>query len=437
MSTPSVPSLSTEQKDYVVHLARTPPPATKDVIEESLVTKTDVPHTKTDRKYIKSLEDIPNNWVADHAKHVTKMLPGGMQVLGIFVAGPGDSLNDHNSVHLVKSVIADIHRNLGSNDYLHGNNKYDNLVLSFNILSQKWACKSFDMKKGGSAKPAEWKFQSKVTKWHRLDTQMDLDKTFPISNEDNAKTLKKQLQDILKNTAASINSAQAVIEGEVRSLDDLVEIVGKKKKDQKESVKGREINPDEKSLRVELYIPYPEKSCTSMDIVSCCGSIRLIGQLVSRTFVHEKASIAEATDAVKEDIMRSLATRLEMHWDSLIEEEDGSPEENITLHEPPRRVLVELPQSKITLSDYLFPGEGPQEALISLQELLDLQVQESSVQKEIERQVDPAEFYCQNEKKVEPKDKGRLSNVQTMLYVVGLVLGFLMILISIILESKS
>ena len=61
--------------------------------------------------------------------------------------------------------------------------------------------------------------------------------------------------------------------------------------------------------------------------------------------------------------------------------------ENITLHEPPRRVLVELPQSRITLSDYLFPGEGPQEALISLQELLDLEVQESSVQKEIELQV--------------------------------------------------
>lgn len=61
--------------------------------------------------------------------------------------------------------------------------------------------------------------------------------------------------------------------------------------------------------------------------------------------------------------------------------------ENITLHEPPRRVLVELPQSRVTLSDYLFPGEGPQEALISLQELLDLEVQESSVQKEIECQV--------------------------------------------------
>jgi hypothetical protein len=30
--------------------------------------------------------------------------------------------------------------------------------------------------------------------------------------------------------------------------------------------------------------------------------------------------------AVKQDIVRSLASRLELHWDSLIEEEQGSPE---------------------------------------------------------------------------------------------------------------
>jgi hypothetical protein len=32
------------------------------------------------------------------------------------------------------------------------------------------------------------------------------------------------------------------------------------------------------------------------------------------------------SQAVKQDIVRSLASRLELHWDSLIEEEHGSPE---------------------------------------------------------------------------------------------------------------
>jgi hypothetical protein len=32
------------------------------------------------------------------------------------------------------------------------------------------------------------------------------------------------------------------------------------------------------------------------------------------------------SQAVKQDIVRSLASRLELHWDSVIEEEHGSPE---------------------------------------------------------------------------------------------------------------
>jgi Odorant response abnormal 4-like len=42
------------------------------------------------------------------------------------------------------------------------------------------------------------------------------------------------------------------------------------------------------------------------------------------------------------------------------------------LHEPPRRILAPLPFSPISISDYLFPGEGPADSLTSLADLLDL-----------------------------------------------------------------
>lgn len=42
------------------------------------------------------------------------------------------------------------------------------------------------------------------------------------------------------------------------------------------------------------------------------------------------------------------------------------------LHEPPRRVLAPLPFSPLSVSDYLFPGEGPADSLASLADLLDL-----------------------------------------------------------------
>lgn len=56
------------------------------------------------------------------------------------------------------------------------------------------------------------------------------------------------------------------------------------------------------------------------------GHIKLSGQVGSKLWLHPKATVKEASEAIKEDLLRSLAARLEMHWDSLIEEEHGSPE---------------------------------------------------------------------------------------------------------------
>jgi hypothetical protein len=45
-----------------------------------------------------------------------------------------------------------------------------------------------------------------------------------------------------------------------------------------------------------------------------------------------------------------------------------------SVHEPPRRVLISLPNTNIAISDYLFPGEGPHDAKISLEEMLDIKI---------------------------------------------------------------
>lgn len=61
---------SSGQKDYIVHLAKTPPPLTKNVVEETSVGSTTLEEQDTANTYIKSVKDIPISWVADHAKHV-------------------------------------------------------------------------------------------------------------------------------------------------------------------------------------------------------------------------------------------------------------------------------------------------------------------------------------------------------------------------------
>ncbi|XP_058794467.1 protein odr-4 homolog [Phymastichus coffea] len=424
---------STAQKDFVVHLARTLPAANIDVIEESLLVSPMNGSESTANNYMKSIKDLDLNLVADHAKHVTRMLPGGMWVLGIFIVGPGDCFNDSNCISKIRSVLTAIQRNLASNVYLYGNSNQENLILSYNSSTDQYVCKSTDANTGGILKPADWKFQKKATKWHQLEALVDLDHIFPIL-DGASHTLKRQLQDIVKNISDMISSSLIIIEGESRSSEDLIEAIGKKKR----TKKVRSEEEEEKILQVGVYLPctHKEKKGT-VRIVSCSASMRLMGQLVSRIVLHQKASINEATNAMKQDILRSLASRLELHWDSVIEEENGSPEENITLHEPPRRVLVELPQSKVTLSDYLFPGEGPQESLILLKELLDLEVSENQIQKDVERQVDPAEFYSQNEVKTVPVDLGKetVSNNHVTAYIAVIVMAIIIALFGILVNE--
>lgn len=42
--------------------------------------------------------------------------------------------------------------------------------------------------------------------------------------------------------------------------------------------------------------------------------------------MNPKTTVEGASTAIVQDIMRSLVTRLEMHWDSLTEEEDSESE---------------------------------------------------------------------------------------------------------------
>lgn len=63
-----------------------------------------------------------------------------------------------------------------------------------------------------------------------------------------------------------------------------------------------------------------------IELIDCGGHIRITGQIVCKLWLHPKATVGFASQAVIEDIVRSLAARLEMHWDSLTEEEHGSPE---------------------------------------------------------------------------------------------------------------
>ena len=54
--------------------------------------------------------------------------------------------------------------------------------------------------------------------------------------------------------------------------------------------------------------------------------MRFAGKLHTRAYLHSRATVAEATSALKADVIRSLRGRFRMHCDSLVGEETGGPE---------------------------------------------------------------------------------------------------------------
>lgn len=68
------------QRDYVVHLARTPCPASKDVKDESAGDAAQSLSKVEHLKPLKSVLDIQDIWVADHAEHVSNLV-----FIGIYI----------------------------------------------------------------------------------------------------------------------------------------------------------------------------------------------------------------------------------------------------------------------------------------------------------------------------------------------------------------
>ena len=86
-------------------------------------------------------------------------------------------------------------------------------------------------------------------------------------------------------------------------------------------------------------------------------------------------------------VLLIVITRMSMHCDTIEQDkEDGAEEEKRIVHEPPRRVFVsvEPPELGITVSDYLYPGEGSEDCSSNIKELFGWEVSEDCIEDDVE-----------------------------------------------------
>ncbi|KAG7299491.1 hypothetical protein JYU34_016453 [Plutella xylostella] len=413
----------TDSRENVIHLARTPEEKVSDTISEgeSLLER------------VESMAAVSEAWVADHAKHVTRMLPGGMFVLGIFITSEEEIFDNTNASSKVKSVLNYMHKVLNVNPHMYGNCPGTNEKLVLHYSNKTVVCKSIEVNsaiKGLGAKPVDWKFTPKECQWQRLDTYYEFDEVYPVLVKKNGISVKDQFQQIVEEAQKALEVSVMFIDGELKDRSDPLDQLVKKKKPK--NAKSASTDPP-KSMMVSLFVPFESSMPETVEYLECDGSIHFSGVVASSVFLYPKATVKEAEAAVKQDIIRSLTSRFTMHCDALIDD-NLLPEEKVCFNEPPRRVLI--PVGSLYLCDYLFPGEAPAEALLSVRELLDLHVAAAAVLCGAETPADTSEFDALD-RDASTEELATPQEASQAMYIIGISVALLVLVVSILVHYYS
>lgn len=282
------------QKDYVILATRTPP-------KEEQNDKVKQPRAK--------LDNLDEEWATEHASQVSRMLPGGLVVLGIFIITTLELADDFQNA--LRRLI-------------------------------------FSMEKSMSRKRL----------WDVTEDEVSERVTLHICSSTKKSGLTRW--------AKQIENGVYLINGQVKGNDcDLLE-------GQKKSRGNTQATAHSFDVRVltQLLLNSDHRSTATVQI--CSGSVNLRGNVKCRAYIHSnRPKVKDAVQAVKRDILNTVADRCEILFEDLLLNE--IPEKKN--YELPQRVFVPLPGSTVMLCDYKFGDESAEEIRDHFSEMLDHEIQ--------------------------------------------------------------
>ncbi|NXS61631.1 ODR4 protein, partial [Brachypteracias leptosomus] len=349
------------QKDYVIRAVRTPPK------EEQREDGTDAP----------KLASIDEEWITTHASQVSRMLPGGLSVLGVFIIATPELLKD--SQNALRKLIFSVEKSLSKRRLWKPAEEEvsDRAALQICFSTKKVVCRTYDVNDPkSSAKPADWKYQSALSaSWIALDCTVNVNIHIPLLATSPNHDLKKNTKNGLNRWSKQIEDSIFLINGQVKDNDtELLE--GQKK------LRGN-TQPSTQFSDVKILTQLSQGSSrrSTATVQVCSGSINVKGAVKCRAYVHNnRPKIKEAVQALKRDIINTLSDRCEILFEDLIINE-GPHEKNFEreYHVLPQRLFVPVAGSSVMLSDYKFGDEATGEIQERFVEMLDQSVQAEDI----------------------------------------------------------
>ncbi|NXG42207.1 ODR4 protein, partial [Psilopogon haemacephalus] len=349
------------QRDYVIRAVRTPPK------EEQ----------KEDNISPSNLASIDEEWITTHASQVSRMLPGGLQVLGVFiVATPELSKESQNAL---RKLIFSVEKSLTKRRLWKPAEEEvsDRATLQICSSTKKVVCRTYDVQDPkSSAKPADWKYQSALSAcWLALSCTVNVNIHIPLLATSPNHDLEKNTKNGLNRWSKQIEDSVFLINGQVRGDD--AELLEGQKKSKGTTQPGTQFF-DVKVL-TQLSQGSSHRSTAAVQI--CSGSINLKGAVKCRAYMHNnKPKVKEAVQALKRDIINTLSDRCEILFEDLvINERPHKKNFERAYHVLPQRLFVPIAGSSVMLSDYKFGDEATGEIQERFVEMLDQSVQTEDI----------------------------------------------------------
>ncbi|GAV72025.1 hypothetical protein CFOL_v3_15514 [Cephalotus follicularis] len=252
---------------------------------------------------------IDNDWVAEHARQVQRMLVGGIKVIGVYV-WVSDSCFKNSTMMLCQTLkgVAEAAAHLETDSD-------ERLLLHISYSPRRWTCRYCVLPaniKSTSLKPCDFKMGKVLSSFQTFRCMYNFDLRLPISYDSasNGQTLGDILRRGISVHGKELKGAKAMIDGHLVVNDEPCSTDGMHEVELLESFMN--------------YIGV----CSEKDVV---GILIFSGSVCSFAHLNSKEPVSQAVADIKDDIIRSLQSRLDVicdEADDLSSTEKGGREAN-------------------------------------------------------------------------------------------------------------
>ncbi|KAH8338307.1 hypothetical protein KR067_007032 [Drosophila pandora] len=439
-----------------------------------------------------TIADVNSQALASQWLSASKMCPGSFDVIGIFVSSvrPDVTVDQSSEIKNAKKLFSDVYdlllkSNSSFGVYTTDIAQTDYVFLSYSLSDKKVLCKNYSYGKhckktyftanikciicGGTFSNMEHRFVDKPFEWIQLDSSYYLDDVLPIVDISRRINIEDQFQNIIKAMRKNLLASEVFLQNEM--VEDTIDLQTyiKKKKSKGDRLKPTtgggtgsstpgSTNPETlpmissdggvgagDSIRASIVLPVKCQLSKPTDIKvrEYNGTLRMSGIIATRIFCSPRNSIADVKRFLRDDVLRSLITRIQVYCDGLTD--PYVTNEALYISEPPRRVFFSLPSegastsvgAQIQFSEYLFRGEAPTVAVAQAKQVLDVEIDPEAISGEAEGLPDDSNFTNANhttdltdDSRVLPSSMPK-PELSRSLYMVGIAVALLVLLASV------